>query len=108
MVTEEKVKGRVVGFRDLEIDLSSGAATRGGRSLPLTRTERLLLRHLAANAGRPVTSTDVITSVWGAGYGDARHLRVWVSRLRGKVEAGGSALIKTLQGYGYLLDTGEI
>lgn len=93
----------------LQIDPSSGTVIRHGEPLRLTEKERLLMRELAANAGRPVPAAEMLTNIWGAGYQrQVQYLRIWVSRLRAKIEADPSnpALIKTVQGVGYLLDAG--
>ena len=83
--------------------------TRGGELVELSRTEWLLLQHLAANAGKVVLHTELLTKVWGPEYrDDLQYLRVWVSRVRRKLGAkpGEPGRIKTFQGIGYLLDTG--
>src|SRR5688500_19408614 len=76
-------------------------------SVHLSRTERLLIQHLAANAGKVVLHTELLTKVWGTEYrDDLQYLRVWVSRVRRKLGAkpGEAGRIKTFQGIGYLLD----
>ena len=81
--------------------------TRGGELVQLSRTEWLLLQHLAANAGKVVLHTELLTKVWGPEYrDDLQYLRVWVSRVRRKLGAkpGEPGRIKTFQGIGYLLD----
>jgi DNA-binding winged helix-turn-helix (wHTH) protein len=81
--------------------------TRGGEIVELSRTEWLLLQHLAANAGKVVLHTELLTKVWGPEYrDDLQYLRVWVSRVRRKLGAkpGEPGRIKTFQGIGYLLD----
>jgi|SRR5436309_1180539 len=96
-------------INELQIDTKSGEARRQGEKLPLTRKERLLLRELAIRPGRPVRAEQMLTSVWGASYRDELpYLRVWMSRLRSKLDpnSSGPALIKTVQGIGYLLDAG--
>jgi len=83
---------------------------RQGEPVPLTRKERLLMRELAANAGRTVTSDAMLTNVWGVKYRqEVQYLRVWMSRLRSKLELDPAtpSLIKTVQGMGYLLDAGS-
>ena len=98
---------RVVSAGDVEIDLTRRLVLRGGEALSLTRTEWLLLQHLAANPGRVMLNTELLTRVWGPEYrDDLQYLRVWVSRLRRKLEADPSnpAIIKTKQGIGYLLE----
>ena len=55
--------------------------TRDGELVQLSRTEWLLLQHLAANAGKVVLHTELLTKVWGPEYrDDLQYLRVWVSR----------------------------
>ena len=81
--------------------------TRDGELVQLSRTEWLLLQHLAANAGKVVLHTELLTKVWGPEYrDDLQYLRVWVSRVRRKLgaEPGEPGRIKTFQGIGYLLD----
>ena len=98
---------RAVHFDDVEIDLERRVVTRGGELVELSRTEWLLLQHLAANAGKVVLHTELLTKVWGPEYrDDLQYLRVWVSRVRRKLGAkpGEPGRIKTFQGIGYLLD----
>jgi DNA-binding winged helix-turn-helix (wHTH) protein len=97
----------VVGFDDVEIDLARRLVTRGGKLVHLSRTEWLLLSHLAANAGRVVLHGELLTKVWGPEYReDLGYLRVWVSRVRRKLGTppGQAGRIRTFQGIGYLLD----
>jgi two-component system KDP operon response regulator KdpE len=98
---------RVVQVGDVEIDLDRRLVRRDGDVVDLTRTEWLLLQHLAANAGRVMLNTELLSKVWGPEYrDDLQYLRVWVSRLRHKLESDPSSpeIIKTKQGIGYLLD----
>ena len=81
--------------------------TRSGELVQLSRTEWLLLQHLAANAGKVVLHTELLTKVWGPEYrDDLQYLRVWVCRVRRKLGAkpGEPGRIRTFQGIGYLLD----
>jgi len=97
----------IVRFDDVEIDLERRLVTRGGELVGLSRTEWLLLAHLAANADRVVLHTELLTKVWGPEYrDDLQYLRVWVSRVRRKLGAapGEPGRIRTFQGIGYLLD----
>jgi two-component system KDP operon response regulator KdpE len=97
----------VIRFDDVEIDLERRMVTRGGELVQLSRTEWLLLQHLAANAGKVVLHTELLTKVWGPEYrDDLQYLRVWVSRVRRKLGAkpGEPGRIRTFQGIGYLLD----
>ena len=98
----------VVRAGDLEIDLGRRLVRRRGEVIPLSRTEWLLLQYLAANAGKVMGTAEVLRAVWGPEYeDDIQHLRVWISRLRRKLEAGqgeSPGVIKTMQGVGYMLD----
>jgi two-component system KDP operon response regulator KdpE len=96
-----------VQFDDVVIDLERRIVTRDGNTVELSRTEWLLLQHLASNAGKVVLHTELLTKVWGPEYrDDLQYLRVWVSRVRRKLGAkpGEPGRIKTFQGIGYLLD----
>jgi two-component system, OmpR family, KDP operon response regulator KdpE len=97
----------VIRFDDVEVDLERRIVLRGGELVQFSRTEWLLLQHLAANAGKVVLHTELLTKVWGPEYrDDLQYLRVWVSRVRRKLgaEPGEPGRIKTFQGIGYLLD----
>lgn len=100
----------VVHVEDVEIDLGRRLVKRDGELVNLTRTEWMLLQCLAANAGKVMLNAELLSKVWGPEYvGDLQYLRVWVSRLRGKLEREPSApkIIKTFQGVGYMLTQEE-
>ena len=98
---------RVVRAGNVEIDLTRRLVKRDGELVPVTRTEWLLLQHLASNAGKVILNAELLSKVWGPEYrDDLQYLRVWVSRLRHKLEPepGNPSIIKTLQGIGYMFD----
>jgi two-component system, OmpR family, KDP operon response regulator KdpE len=98
---------RVISVGGVEIDLNRRIVTRDGDPVSLTRTEWLLLQYLAANAGKVMLNAELLSKVWGPEYhDDVQYLRVWVSRLRRKLERNPSdpSIIKTMQGIGYMLD----
>jgi two-component system KDP operon response regulator KdpE len=91
----------------VEIDLNRRLVHKNGELVQLTRTEWMLLQHLAANAGKIMLNGELLSKVWGPEYrDDLQYLRVWVSRLRRKLEESSASpkLIRTFQGIGYLLD----
>jgi len=99
----------VVHAGDVEVDLNRRLVKRKGELVTLTRTEWMLLQHLAANAGKIMLNAELLSKVWGPEYrDDLQYLRVWVSRLRRKLEEEPSQpkLIKTFQGIGYMFDLG--
>jgi two-component system, OmpR family, KDP operon response regulator KdpE len=76
---------------DLEIDLSSQQVTRAGEPLHLTPTEFALLRELVNNRGKLLTHAQLLRRVWGPGYEtETEYVRVYVRRLRAKLEPEGS------------------
>lgn len=92
---------------NVEIDIERRRATRDGETVPLTPTEWKLLTRLADDAGRLALNSELLESVWGDRHrGDVAYLRVWISRLRRKLEPrpGEATLIKTMQAAGYMLD----
>ncbi|NTV40414.1 MAG: response regulator transcription factor [Demequinaceae bacterium] len=89
---------------DLEIDEDAHEARRSGRVLDLTPTEFALLRHLAMNAGRVLSKTQLLAAVWGYDSGDGNLVETYVSYLRRKVDAPFDApLVHTKRGIGYVL-----
>jgi DNA-binding response OmpR family regulator len=95
----------VVSGGAIEVDLNRRLVKRDGELVSLTRTEWMLLQHLASSPGKVMLNTELLTKVWGPEYrGDLQYLRVWISRLRKKLEADPSqpAIIKTFQGIGYM------
>src|SRR3990172_9886158 len=92
---------------NVTVDLHRRLVWKEGRIVELTRTEWLLLQYLAANPGRVMLNAELLTKVWGPEYrGDLQYLRVWVSRLRKKLEQdpGNPQILKTFQGIGYMFD----
>jgi two-component system KDP operon response regulator KdpE len=86
----------VISFRDRDV-LSHGERIR------LTPVEYKLLYQLARNAGHLMPHEALLDRVWGAEYGHtADHLKVFISRLRSKIERpGGPHYIETERGVGY-------
>lgn len=88
---------------DLVLDEDAGVASRAGQLLELTATERRLLCFLAANRGRTLSKTQILTQVWGYDDYDPNLVEVHVSALRRKTEQHGPRLIHTARGLGYVL-----
>ena len=102
--------GKMLVAGSINIDLDKRLVHRGEELANLTRTEWLLLEQLAARPGKLVLNGDLLSQVWGPDYtGDLQYLRVWISRLRKKLEEDPSTpqLIRTVQGVGYVLQAEE-
>ena len=95
----------LVQIRDLEIDLAAREVSRSGHRVHMTPTEFALLRELATNRGKSLTHAHLLRRVWGRGYEtETEYLRVYVRRLRSKLEADGDEpLIITQPRVGYRL-----
>ncbi len=92
----------VIRVADLVIDLTSQQVTRAGHPVHLTPTEFALLRELALNRGKLLSHAHLLRRVWGRGYEtETEYVRVYVRRLRAKLESNGSPLIVTQPRAGY-------
>lgn len=96
----------VFRFSGVEVDLSSRRVTRNGRPVRLTATEYVLLRLFVQHAGKVLTHQQILREVWGPGHeGQTQYLRVYIARLREKLEANPAepVLFSTEAGVGYRL-----
>ena len=89
---------------ELQIGLNDGLVLAGGRALTLSVREFELLVALARRVGSIVTRAELYATVWGGELrpGD-RSVDVYVSKLRGKLEAAmpDRRFIHTHTGFGY-------
>lgn len=94
----------VVYAGELEIRLGEGLVLASGRALTLSVREFELLAAMARKAGAIVTREELFATVWQRPLrpGD-RSVDVYVSKLRGKLEAAlpDRRFIHTHQGFGY-------
>ena len=96
--------GDQLAFADLTLDAQSLIARRAGRDLELTRREAQLLALLLRNARTVVTRELALEEVWGAdGEAGTNVVDRYVAYLRRKL--GEPALIHTVRGVGFRLDT---
>lgn len=87
----------------LVIDQVKAEVMLHGVSVELTPTEYRLLMYLVSNAGHPVDHREVLASVWGHGYETPEVLKLFISRLRTKIEPdpGNARYVLTHRGRGY-------
>jgi two-component system KDP operon response regulator KdpE len=93
-------------FGDLVIDLAAHTVTRAGVDAKLTRKEFDVLALLARHAGRLVTHTLLLNTVWGPAHtADTHYLRIAIGHIREKLadDAADPKLIVTEPGVGYRL-----
>jgi two-component system KDP operon response regulator KdpE len=94
---------------DLVLDPAAHTVTQRDQPLRVTPTEFELLHYLMRNAGKVITHRELLQRVWGAEYGDeAEYLRVYIRRLRQKIEADPlhPRYLLTEHGLGYRFDPG--
>ncbi len=94
---------QLITVGELRIDLTAEQVFRRGARVHLTPTEFALLRELATNRGKLLTHAHLLRRVWGHGYEtETEYVRVYVRRLRAKLEDdGGAPLILTQPRAGY-------
>ena len=93
---------------ELVVDTLAHKVTLRAEPLRLTPKEFDLLTLLARHAGRVITHQQILKTVWGPAHAeDAQYLRVFVRRLRQKIEAdpGNPKILRTEPGVGYRLET---
>ena len=94
----------VIEAGDLRIDVVAHQVSRAGTPLHLTRREFDLLWMLASNAGRLVTQSMILKTLWGPAHvEDSQYLRVFIRQLRAKLgdDAANPTYLVTEPGVGY-------
>jgi two-component system, OmpR family, KDP operon response regulator KdpE len=94
----------------LVVDLATRRVTVKGREVKLTVKEYDLLRLLVRHAGKVLTHRQILRAVWGLGHdADNLYLRVYVARLREKIEADPARPVSliTEPGVGYRFVVGS-
>ncbi len=94
---------------DLELDLLSRVAKRGGQVIELQPREFRLLEYLMRHAGQVVTRTMLLEHVWDYHFDPQTNvIDVHISRLRSKIDKGyGKPLLHTVRGAGYMMNEAE-
>lgn len=96
----------VLEFGDLTIDLVHRRISIDNKEIKLTNTEYEIVRNLAVNAGKVMTHSFLLRTVWGPSYeSNVQYLRVYIGQIRRKLERDPSrpCHIITEPGVGYRL-----
>ena len=99
----------IVEAGPLAIDLSARTASIDGKRISLSPKEYRLLQVLAQHAGNVVTHQHLLKEVWGVTHvHDAHYLRIFVRKLRQKIEQDPTQprILLTELGVGYRLAQG--
>lgn len=95
----------VLAFDELQLDTSTGQASRAGQPLMLTPTGYKILAALMRNAPRLMTRESLEREVWGDNPPDSDALRTHIHALRQAMDKPFSKpLLVTVAGSGYRLD----
>lgn len=89
---------------DVELDLISRIACRGGEELRLSPTEFRLLEYFMRNPFQVITRSMLFEAVWGYSFDPSTNIiDVHVTHLRKKIELPGMPLLfRTIRGTGYV------
>jgi two-component system, OmpR family, copper resistance phosphate regulon response regulator CusR len=101
----EHVANRKLELADLEVDLDSRIACRGGQEIRLTAREFGLLTYLMRNKGRVISRSEIEEQIWGTTFErESNVVDVYINFLRKKLDKGfDPRLIHTVIGMGYVL-----
>lgn len=93
---------------DLTVDMTGKRVYREGQEIMLTPTEYRLLALLVGNRGKVLTHEMLLEQVWGPEWrGELHQLRVYIARLRQKIEPDPATprYLLTRPGFGYTVPT---
>lgn len=75
-------------FGEIDFDLTGHVVRLRGEEVRLSPTEFAFLKQLVTNVNKVVPHRTLLQSIWGPEYsGEAEYLRVYINRLRHKLEA---------------------
>ncbi|MFO1270127.1 MAG: response regulator transcription factor [Rubrivivax sp.] len=99
--------GETLALGDFVLDLAHRELRFRGERVPLSPREMALTELLLAKAGRVVAKDQIVTrlSSWEADFSE-NSVEVYVHRLRKRFAAMG-VVIKTVRGFGYVMEAGE-
>jgi DNA-binding response OmpR family regulator len=98
--------GPVITVGDLVVDTTARRISRSGKDIDLTAREFAIMEILALRAGQIVTRTEIAERIYSdSAEPSSNAIDVYVGYLRRKLEAGGgSRLLHTRRGIGYVLE----
>jgi two-component system, OmpR family, response regulator MprA len=102
---EPSLENQTLTYADITLNLGTREAYRAESTLTLTLTEFNLLHLFLRHPRQVLERGQILSDVWGYDFGgDDNVLEIYIGYLRRKLEAnGGSRLIHTIRGVGYVL-----
>ena len=104
--SKEAFKDNLV-YGDLVVDRQAHRVTRSGKSVELSSTEYQLLEYLLENIDTMLTRKAILEHVWGTTDPQTftNIVDVYMNYLRKKIDIPGRrSMIKTVRGYGYMIE----
>lgn len=105
-IDRSRITDRLIfGNGELVINLTSRRVQLSGHDIDLTPREYALLEVLARNAGRVITTSELIQTAWGSHFKDSTdNIKPYIHYLRKKIERDPASpnWILTARGVGYL------
>lgn len=100
----------VIEIGPFKIDPARKRVTRDEQVIELTTKEYALMEYFARNAGTVLSRTQLSEHVWDMNFEPTSNVvDVYVGYLRNKIDkAWGSNYLKTVRGYGYILDVEHV
>ena len=101
------MENKQIKLGDVEINFESRRILAKDKQIRLTTKEFDLLFYLAAHANKAIAHRELLQEVWGPDYGgEQEYLRVFVNRLRKKIEEfpGAPKYLLTEPWFGYRLE----
>ncbi|MFY7827957.1 MAG: response regulator [Flectobacillus sp.] len=95
----------VLKIADLEMDLDMKSVTRGGKAIPLTAKEFVLLEYFIRHQGRVISKVELAEKIWDITFDTGTNvIEVYVNFLRKKIDKDFAIkLLHTHIGMGYVL-----
>src|SRR4051794_6583704 len=94
---------------DLVLDEDAFRVWRAGDEVSLSPTEFRLLRYLMLNRNRVVSKNQILDHVWDYEFaGDPSAVETYISYLRRKLDDREAQIIRTVRGFGYLLEAADV
>lgn len=96
---------QVLALADLELNLQTRSARRGGKDIQLTAREYALLEFLLKNKERVLSRQEIVREVWGLDFDTGTNMvEVYINYLRRKIDKDfPEKLIHTQFGLGYVM-----
>jgi DNA-binding response OmpR family regulator len=105
--TAERASASTLRAEDIELNLLTRRASRGGETVRLSTTEFELLTYLMRHHGEVLSRAQILSAVWGYEHDPATNIvDVYIGYLRRKLQRDGRpAPIFTVRSVGYRLGT---